>query len=98
MQMIVGLDIWSRLKNSDWAREVAPLLRFDKKYANQPLHRSPLCSAGELFIGESQAKTRPLFDLVFPLQAVKVVAADFKGGYASGCVLDPDSVQRSAFA
>jgi hypothetical protein len=51
MQMIVGLDIWSRLKNSDWAKEAAPLLRFDKKYANQPLHRSPLRSAGELFIG-----------------------------------------------
>jgi hypothetical protein len=40
MQMIVGLDIWPRLKNSDWAREAAPLLRFDKKEANLPLHRT----------------------------------------------------------
>ena len=36
--------------------------------------------------------------MVFPLQAVKVVAADLKGGDPPGCVLDPDSVQRSAFA
>ena len=33
--------------------------------------------------------------LVFPLQAVKVVAADFKGGYAPCCILDPDAAQGS---
>jgi len=36
--------------------------------------------------------------MVFPLQAVKVVAADFKSGYAPDCVFNPDSVQGSAFA
>jgi hypothetical protein len=33
---------------------------------------------------------------VFLLQAGKVVAADFKGGYAPDCILDPDSAQCSA--
>ncbi len=27
---------------------------------------------------------------VFMIKQVKVVAADFKGGYAPGCVFDPD--------
>ena len=39
-----------------------------------------------------------LAGLVFLLQAVKVIAADLKGGYAPGCVLDPDAVQGSALA
>ncbi len=32
------------------------------------------------------------------IEPVKVVAADLKGGYASGCVLDPNAAQITAFA
>jgi hypothetical protein len=28
---------------------------------------------------------------VFLFKAIKIVAADFKGRYAPGCILDPDS-------
>jgi len=35
---------------------------------------------------------------VFLLQPVKVVAADFKGRYAPGCVFNPDAAQCSALA
>ncbi len=36
--------------------------------------------------------------LVFPLQPVKFVAADLKGGDPPGCILDPDAAQCSALA
>ena len=34
----------------------------------------------------------------FVVKSVQVVAADFKGGYASGAVLDPDAAQITTLA
>jgi len=35
---------------------------------------------------------------VFLLKTIKIIAADFKGSYAPGCVLDPDSMYGSSLA
>ena len=35
---------------------------------------------------------------VFPVEPVKIIAADLKGRDPSGCVLDPDAAQVTAFA